>query len=149
MLSQTSLYALQALAYMMAHRDSEPILSREIGESTGIPSNYLSKMMHALGASGLLSAERGKKGGYRFARDPNTVPVIDVVNIFQNTEQFRKCVLGNDTCSDESPCHIHERWKPASVALFAFLEQTTIGNIRPDEVNRQSIATASGMGACT
>jgi hypothetical protein len=44
-LSQTSLYAVQALAYLAEHRADEPVLARSIGEATGLPGNYLSKLM--------------------------------------------------------------------------------------------------------
>ena len=130
MLSQTPLYALQALAYMIEHRDEEPILAREIQAATKIPANYLSKLMNMLGNSGILTAERGKHGGYRFACDPASVRVIDIVNMFQNTDQFRRCILGNGRCSDDHPCRIHHRWKPAADAMFVFLENTTIADLR-------------------
>ncbi len=134
MLSQTSLYALQALSYLVRHQDEAPILSREVGEATGIAGNYLSKIMHQLGSAGILSAERGKRGGYRFAQPPADVRVIDVVNLFQNTEQFRQCVLGRRRCSDEQPCRIHSHWKPASDAMFRFLENTTLADFREDDI---------------
>ncbi len=134
MLSQTSLHALRALAHMVEHRDEEPILSREIGESTDIPANYLSKIMHALGAAGVLTAVRGKNGGYRFAQDPSRTRIVDIVNLFQNTEQFRVCLLGNQRCSDDKPCLIHERWKPASEAMFKFLDETSLADLRAPDI---------------
>jgi len=130
MLTQTSLYALRALAYLVEHRDHEPILAREIDQATGVPGNYLSKIMHALGTAGLLSAERGKHGGYRLARDPAQIRVLDVVTLFQNVDQMRRCVLGKAFCSDEDPCRIHHQWKPVADSMFRFLEHTTLADLR-------------------
>lgn len=130
MLSQTSLYAIRALAYLVDHRDEEPILSRTVGTAIDIPGNYLSKLMHALGTAGLLSAERGRGGGYRFAREPSAIRLIDVVELFQNTSQFSRCLLGRPQCSDANPCQIHNRWKPVSEALARFLHNTTVADLR-------------------
>jgi len=128
------MYAIQALAYLVEHRDEEPILARRIGEATGIPGNYLSKLMHALGTSGILSAERGKHGGYRFARDPASVRLMEVVNLFQHTAQFKQCILGRPVCSDDHPCRIHDRWKPVSEAMVRFLEETTLADMKTAKV---------------
>ena len=138
MLSQTSLHATRALAYLVEHRYEEPILARLIGEATGIPRNYLSKIMHSLGAAGILSAERGKNGGYRFARDPSEIRLVEVVDLFQNTAQFRQCLLVRPRCSDEHPCRIHRRWKPVADTLIRFLEETSIADLNSADGARRT-----------
>ncbi|MCW5979660.1 MAG: Rrf2 family transcriptional regulator [Bryobacteraceae bacterium] len=130
MFSVTSQYALRALAYLATQQPDAMVGGQELSRQTGIPKNYLSKILLALGNAGIVEAVRGNAGGYRLARAPNEVPLIRVVELFERHVAKRACLLGlRRVCSDEDPCMAHNSWRPAKLAYFDFLETTTLLDI--------------------
>ncbi len=129
MISQTAEYAIRALAYIAAHGRERRVLAREISHELKVPANYLSKILHHLARSRILASARGASGGFQLALDPETVTLLDVVNLFDGTATRRECFLGQAVCSDEDPCHVHHRWKPVITSYLEFLSQTSLAEM--------------------
>lgn len=130
LLSKTSRYALQATA-LLADRWSEEraIPVNELADVLGVPRNYLSKILHQLARAGVLSSERGPRGGFRLVAAPAEIRLIDVVGTVEPGISERRCLLGRESCSDEDPCAAHERWRDASGEVARFLEETTLAEL--------------------
>jgi Rrf2 family protein len=106
------------------------ILGRDLAERAGIPANYLSKIMWALGNAGIIDATRGSGGGYRLRRPANQIKLVEVVDLFDKPRARPSCFLGGRReCSDVEPCSAHEAWREVRVAYIHFLESTTIADI--------------------
>lgn len=129
MLSQTAEYALRAVLYMAEHGDAEPYRVTALAEALRIPQNYLSKTMHQLARQGVLTSSRGKFGGFRLARPPAEIPLLEVIRPFDQLEARRQCLLGRPTCSDATPCAAHARWKNLADNTTAFFRDTTLADI--------------------
>lgn len=130
LLSQTSLYGLRAAAYLGERfADEHCVPVGEIADAVGVPRNYLSKTLHQLARHGVLSSERGPKGGFRLAKPPEQIRLIDVVAGLEPGLDQRVCLLGRPTCSDTDPCAAHERWRDLSDQITHFLEATTVANL--------------------
>ncbi len=111
----------------------------ELSQQTGIPKNYLSKILLTLGNAGLIEAVRGNAGGYRLAAAPEEIPLVRVVELFERHVSKPACLLGlRRNCSDQDPCTAHEAWKPAKSAYFDFLETTTLSEISSAAKPRRS-----------
>jgi Rrf2 family protein len=133
MLSVTSQYALRALAYLAAQPRDSMVGGQELSRETGIPRNYLSKILLVLGNAGFVEAVRGNAGGYRLTSAPQEIPLVCVVELFERHVAKRACLLGiRRTCSDEDPCTAHHAWRPAKKAYFDFLETTNLLDISTD-----------------
>lgn len=79
MVTQTTEYALRAMAYLTGVTGAS-CTSREIAAATGVPQSYLSKIMRSLVRAGLVRSCRGKHGGFRLARDPVVISVLDIAS---------------------------------------------------------------------
>lgn len=130
MLSRTAGYALHATV-AIAERTShgETVRAVELAEALDIPSNYLSKILQSLAKSGILISERGRSGGFRLARAPQTIPLIEVVEGFDSLGQERQCLLGRGTCSDVGGCPAHREWREVSAPAFRFFETRTVADL--------------------
>lgn len=133
MLSQTAEYALRTAIYMAEHGDAEPYRVTVLAKALKIPQNYLSKTMHALARSGVLTSSRGKHGGFRLARPANEIPLLDVIRPFDQLEARRQCLLGRPSCSDATPCAAHARWKDLADRNTSFFRDTTLAEITTPE----------------
>ena len=102
-LSQTTGYAILALSCLVDAEDRW-VLSREIAARTGIPQPYLSKILHALGRSGLIEAKRGYCGGIALARPARQIRISDVAEAVEGPKWLPECMLGLSECSDLRCC---------------------------------------------
>jgi Rrf2 family protein len=129
-LSHTAEYALRAVLYI-AQQDAAGGLVRNdsVAEALDVPRNYLSKILHTLARDGLLVSSRGPTGGFRLSRDPDTIPLLHVVRLFDQLEGPRTCILGRPRCSDRNPCPAHSRWKDISEQVNGFFRQTSLGDL--------------------
>jgi len=135
-LSVTSQYALRSLAQLAKEPNQHPMLGKDLAERAEIPANYLAKILLSLKNAGLLATARGSRGGYWLVREPGTIRLIEIVQLFDQTTAPQPCILGQlDQCSDDQPCTAHTRWREIRMAYTDFLEATTIADLAVPEVN--------------
>ncbi len=134
LISKTSRYGLQA-ATDLAERfeGGEAAQAGEIAKRTGIPKNYLSKILHQLAREGVVISERGPRGGFRLARDPYEVSLAEIIEPVDPSLSERHCLLGRPTCSDRNPCQAHNSWRRIYEELHSFLDETSIADLAQDK----------------
>lgn len=81
MLSQKGKYALRALLVMAAHGDDAPLLIADIAESENISRKFLEATLLELRKHGILTARRGRGGGYRLARPAGKITFGEVIRV--------------------------------------------------------------------
>jgi len=75
-------YALRALIEMTARADGpevRPVSAEELGRLQEIPHNFLQAILADLRKAGIVHAQRGQSGGWRLAKEAETVSVADVI----------------------------------------------------------------------
>ena len=77
-ITSKSRYAVVALAEL-ARSGDRPVPIKELAERRGIPEQFLEQLFSTLRRAGLLTSQRGVKGGYRLARDAEEITVLEVV----------------------------------------------------------------------
>jgi len=131
--SASTTHALRATAWLAAHADGEAVLGRDLARKLKLPPDYLSKVLATLARSGVLSATRGAKGGYRLARPPERIKLMEVVAPFEGKRARTGCLLRPDQpCRDSGACSAHTSWGEVGEAYRRFLERTTVADIRDD-----------------
>lgn len=126
MLSGTAEYALRAVVYLAGRPRKERVRATQLADAIDVPPNYLSKILHELVRAGVLESTRGKLGGFRLARDPQELSLLQVVAVFDPITQWRRCLLGRPECSDRHPCPVHHRWKATAEEIARFFHETTL-----------------------
>lgn len=104
-----------------------------MAEVLGIGEALVVKACHRLMRAGYLSGTRGRSGGYRLARDPASIVLIDVVRLFEDEADFFPCRLNPEgDCCIAPVCRLREICKQAWVAWSNRLASTTIADILTD-----------------
>lgn len=93
MATRLGLYAALELARDPARQRSVADLAQRYGVST----NHLAKVLRELGRAGLVEAERGAAGGYRFSGNPRRTTLMDIVRLFEEEPGARAAEPGEDT----------------------------------------------------
>ncbi len=73
-------YALRALAELGCCGEG-PVPIGELARRREIPVQFLEQLFATLRRAGVLSSQRGVKGGYSFAREPSTITVLEIVEL--------------------------------------------------------------------
>ena len=114
-------YAVRALAELARRGQGAPVPIGEIARARDIPVQFLEGLFATLRRAGILQSQRGVKGGYSFARQPEDVTVLDVVEALEGR-------LGADTGADTA-----EVWTEAIDALRLKLKAITIAEVAQRE----------------
>jgi Rrf2 family protein len=78
-LTRASSYALHAVAFMAAQKQNKPVASHLVAKARGIPERFLLKVLKPLVSARVLHSIKGPNGGYRLARAPADISMLEVV----------------------------------------------------------------------
>ncbi len=107
MFSQTMEYALRAVL-CLGMTPGEARTTKEVAEQMKIPPSYLAKIMRNLVKAGVIESQRGIHGGFKLSADPNTLPLLTVVNAVDPILRVRSCPLQLAEHCD-GLCALHSR----------------------------------------
>lgn len=128
-LSRACEYAIQAILYLARQDPGRLVMSKEIADRLHIPRHFLAKILQDLVRAGLVESFKGPTGGFRLAISPERLTLLDVVAAVDGLGIFDRCGIGLKQCSDDNPCPIHERWKPARQAIRDVLGQRSVAEL--------------------
>ena len=117
-------YALKALTELGRCGGEQPVPIGELARRRDIPVQFLEQLFASLRRSGILSSQRGVKGGYRFAREPAEVTALEVVELLDGP-------LGRDA---------EGILGEAAAAARTVLEGTTIADLIEREAREAGVA---------
>jgi Rrf2 family protein len=80
-ITSKSPYAVTALAELGRSGGSGPVPIGELAKRREMPVQFLEQLFAVLRRAGVVSSQRGVKGGYRFARDPSEITVLEIVEL--------------------------------------------------------------------
>jgi Rrf2 family protein len=129
MLSGTAEYALRAVVCLSRQPNHAPVRASDLAASVSVPRNYLGKILHDLVRAGILKSTRGKNGGFQLAVEPGDLSLLQIVTLFDQIGERRRCLLGRPECSESDPCPVHHRWKECADHVQRFFTDTTVGDV--------------------
>lgn len=98
-----------------------------IALATGVPEPTVAKVLKALAAGGLVSSQRGARGGYRLARQIAAISVADVVTAIDGPIALTACVEGSGAgCLAEHQCPCRGRWDLVNAAVRQALSAVSL-----------------------
>ncbi|MGE3108599.1 MAG: Rrf2 family transcriptional regulator [Phycisphaerales bacterium] len=126
MFSQTVEYALRAMMHLTAN-PATPLTSEAIAASTSVPSGYLSKVLRDLVRADLISSARGPRGGFRLAREPSRISILDVVNAVDPIQRISRCPIGNP--NHTRLCALHRSLDNALATVESALRASSLADM--------------------
>jgi Rrf2 family protein len=129
--SASTTHALRAVALLAERGGDDAVMARELAQKLKLPADYLTKVLGTLARTGVLTATRGVKGGYRLARPANRIRLIEVVEPFEGKRIRPGCLLRPDrACRDSGACSAHRSWGEVKRTYLEFLEKRTVADIQ-------------------
>lgn len=128
-LTKHSDYALRILLYVATHPD-RLVATEEIGGAYGISSNHLVKIVGDLGKLGILEVKRGRQGGVRLARAPETIVIGEIIRRMEPDLDLVECFNPEtNTCPLIKVCGLTRALAQARAEFLRVLDSFTLADV--------------------
>ncbi len=131
-------YGIHCLLWLVDPASGQPS-SRDLAELQGISPSFVAKIFPKLEKAGIVQAAAGVRGGYRLARAPADITVLDIVDAIEGNKPLFDCQEIRDRCAvfdGDAPnwatngvCAIHAAMLRAEKAMRESLAQETLASI--------------------
>jgi Rrf2 family protein len=132
-------YGLHCLLNLVGRPSNDIASTAELAEFQGISATFVAKLLTRLKAQGLVTATEGIGGGYRLARTPEQISVLDVVLALEGDKPLFQCKDIRRQCAvfGQSPprwatkglCSIHAIMVEAEEAMKQTLATHTLADL--------------------
>ena len=137
MISTKGRYALRFLVDIAEHQGEGYVPLRDVAERQDISEKYLEIVVKELVKGGLLTALRGKGGGYRLSRPPEAYHVRDIIQRMEGSLAPVAC-LGpqREACPRQEVCRTLPLWLGLDQVISDYLSQFTLQDLMGRENGR-------------
>lgn len=147
MFSQTTEYALRAMAWLALSPDSL-VPTAMLAEKTKVPSHYLAKVLQQLASADLIKGRRGVRGGYRLTRPADQITLLDVVRAVAEIKRITTCPLGLEN-HGPNLCPLHRRIDAAAKAVIDAYSTVTLKDLIADPTSNKPLCDREATARLT
>lgn len=112
----------------------------EIAGRVGVAAPTVSKLLKALARAGLLESLRGRRGGYRLARERAEISVAEIIDSIEGRASLTDCAKAPGRCEHEGRCAVRGAWRRIDAVVRGTLERVTLAEMVEPEVVRVDAA---------
>ncbi len=127
-ISRMSDYAIVLLT-ALARDEAAQYNARALAECTGLTLPSVGKLLKALTAQGLLISQQGRNGGYRLARNAQSISLADIIEAIDGPIAMTDCFDTSHDCSYEANCAVRPHWQAINQGLHALLDDITLARL--------------------
>lgn len=130
MVSTKGRYALRAMIDIAEHNTGEYIPLKEIAERQEISVKYLESILPALTKAGFLEGLRGKGGGYKLTRPPESYTAGSILKLLEGNFAPVACLENvSKECNRAHKCRTLPMWQKFQTTVDAFFEGITVADL--------------------
>lgn len=122
-------YGVRILLDLALHEGDAPRLIRDISESQRISEKYISRLIIALRRAGMVHSIRGAKGGFRLARDPGELTLLDIVEVMEGPLSIVDCARSPEQCERSRACATRGIWGRLNAEIRESMRKITLRDI--------------------
>jgi len=102
-------YAVRCILHL-SKNPSKVITVSDISKSMKIPMSFLAKILQSLMKQDIVKSVRGVKGGFRLAKKPADVNLLQVIEAVQGPSAANICAIDKSLCRLSKTCSVHPVW---------------------------------------
>ena len=122
-------YAFHALAALAGRKGFAPASAHWLAERAGVAEPFLRKLLQRLSRAGVVESALGARGGFRLARRPERISVLEVLEAVQGRLAINRCFLGRRNCPRRRTCRISGRLTGIQKQLTAFFKSVKLADL--------------------
>ena len=130
MISTKGRYALRFLADVAEHQGDGFVPLKDVAVRQEISEKYLEIVVKELVKGGLLTALRGKGGGYRLSRSPEEYSVKSILELMEGSLAPVACLeSGQNVCPRSNSCRTLPLWQGLDKVISDYLARFTLADL--------------------
>jgi FeS assembly SUF system regulator len=123
-------YGIVLLARFARDPDARTHNVRDLAAETHLPQPTVGKLLKMLARSGLLVSQRGVKGGYALARQPDEITISQIISALDGPIAITDCSADpGGKCELERLCAVRTNWQRINVAIRDAMEHLTLADM--------------------
>lgn len=124
---------------VLAARPGDVLSAPDLAEHAGLEAPTVAKVLKPLAQAGLVEGFRGANGGYRLARDPAAISLVEIVEAMEGPLGMTECSLHDGHCGIEQSCGVRANWRRINdvvadalrgISLAEMLQPAPLGPVR-------------------
>lgn len=140
-------YAIVVMVQLAREGAAAAKSASQLAEVTALPEPTVAKVLKTLLKAGFVSSQRGAQGGYKLARDAESVTIRDIIEAVDGPIAIVTCVEGSqDHCQAEAQCPTRGKWEPVNNAIRTALHGITLADMAgeaPSQPERPQLVQVS------
>jgi len=125
-LSPAAELAVRGVVVLAKYYGEGPTTLKVICAARDLPKQYLVKLFSLLAKANIITAIRGKRGGYILSRDPEDITLLEVIEAIEGPIALNFCQHTPPKC-DELDCPMRPLWSELQELIREKLGAMTIG----------------------
>jgi FeS assembly SUF system regulator len=121
-------YGVVVMAHLARHPEAIQTGS-QIAAACRIAVPTVSKLLKSLTRAGLLISVRGVAGGYRLARAPAEISVLEVIAALEGPFGLTECSRAPQRCSQQGDCSLSDNWDVINRAVQGALRGVSLSQM--------------------
>jgi Rrf2 family nitric oxide-sensitive transcriptional repressor len=141
-------FALRVLMFLRVapgHRGS----IAEIATAHHVSRNHLDKVVQRMSVAGLVETSRGRGGGVRLTRQPDTITVGEVIRAMEDDFAVVECLGPARYCRVAGVCGARSVFAEALDSYFAVLDRATLDDIGANDTGLRGALGLMGRASTT
>jgi Rrf2 family protein len=133
-LSKTGDYSVRAALALAEARDGSYTTIAQVAEQMSLPPSFTPQILGLLARAGIAESKAGRGGGYRLARSPKRITMLEVVEAAEGSLANGRCTMRGGPCHWEGRCAVHETWVAGAEALRRSLARTSLAQVATQDL---------------
>tara|TARA_R110001583_G_scaffold89747_3_gene231200 strand:- start:355 stop:789 length:435 start_codon:yes stop_codon:yes gene_type:complete len=128
MFSKACEYGIKAAIFIATKSyDGKRVSPKEIAAEINSPQAFTAKILQALVKHKVINSVKGAYGGFEIDKNNiSNVKLAQIVNAIDGDSIYSRCGLGLETCDENHPCPVHDKFKGVRDELKHMLEDTNL-----------------------
>lgn len=123
-------YAIRVMLDLSEHNNGEYVPLTDVAKRQEISEKYLEAIVAMLVKNGLLTALRGKGGGYKLIKKPEEYSVASILKVTEGSFAPVACLEQQpNQCERVSQCKTLKMWEGLQKLLIDYFENITIQDL--------------------
>lgn len=103
--------------------------SAEVAKKTHLTTPTVSKVLKMLSEAKLVTSVRGNLGGYKVARAPQEITLIDIITAVDGHPAVSECSSLNKICTHDRACALKHNWQTVNQVFLSILQKVTLADM--------------------
>ena len=114
---------------VLAARPQAVLSAPDLAELAGLEIPTVAKLLKPLAQAGLVDGFRGANGGYRLARAPESINLVEIVEAMEGPLGMTECSLHDGQCGIEHSCGVRANWRRINDVVADALREVTLAQM--------------------